>query len=339
MQHKGGPRLLATDREGALYLERAHVHVEGGRVVYRIADDEHARHFNVPYVNLAVLFLGQGTSITQDAMRLLGEEHVHLAVTGSGGTPMHMGALTTYSATAHFRRLLPVHLDPSLSLRAAIAVMRGRIQRMESIGAKAAQKHLAARRLEGLRGICATFRRNLDVCHDVATLLGHEGAFSKACYAEFGKLAGLDGFRRAAGGGEGRGEDRAADSDPEARRIAAVNRLIDHGNYLCYGMAGAALWALGIPPHLSVFHGKTRAGGLVFDIADAFKDALVLPVAFRAARPGARDEDPEAAFRARMIAAFDDHRILAEAIHTVEDMLTAAEGGPGKAALEDRAGA
>lgn len=48
MQHKGGPRLLLTDREGALYLERARVDVEGDRVVYHITDDEMQRHFNIP---------------------------------------------------------------------------------------------------------------------------------------------------------------------------------------------------------------------------------------------------------------------------------------------------
>ena len=33
MQPEGGPRLLITDRDGALYLERARIHVEGERVV------------------------------------------------------------------------------------------------------------------------------------------------------------------------------------------------------------------------------------------------------------------------------------------------------------------
>ena len=322
MQHRGGPRLLVTDREGALYLERSLVHVEGGRVVYRIADDEHAKSFNIPHVNLAVLFLGQGTSITQEAIRLLGEEHVHLAVTGSGGTPMHMGALTTYTATAHFRRLLPVYLEPALSLRAAVAVMHGRAERVERIGGDMAARLLRARDLGGLRRHCETFRASLPGCRDVTALLGHEGQFSKACYAWFGRLANLSEFRRTAGAG-----DRPAPgNDPAARRGALANRLIDHGNYLCYGMAGAALWALGIPPHMSVFHGKTRAGGLVFDLADAFKDALVLPLAFHAAAENRREGDPEAAFRARLIAAFDDRKILAEAIGAVEHMLTAAEG-------------
>lgn len=318
MQHKGGPRLLVTDREGALYLERARIHVEGDRVVYHITDDEHRREYNIPHVNLAVLFIGQGTSISQGAMRLLGEEGVHLAVTGSGGTPLHMGALTTYTSTRHFREMLPIYLDPQRSLLAAKAVMRDRTARMKRIGGMGCQKWLKARDVSGLAKVCSRFEANLEGCQDVTQLLGFEGNFSKACYAEFSTISGLSkshSFRREAGAGEpARGE-----IDP----IRQVNRLIDHGNYLCYGMAGAALWALGIPPHMSIFHGKTRAGGLVFDLADSFKDALVLPIAFSLAR----EKDPkeaERSFRGRLINAFDDREILKEAIGTVERMIAAA---------------
>lgn len=321
MQRKGGPRLLVTDREGALYLERARVHVEGGRIVYTITDDENAREFNVPHVNLAVLFLGQGTSVTQEAVRLLGEEHVHLAITGTGGAPMHMGALTTYTATGHFQRLLPIYLDPSLSLKAAIAVMQHRIERMKTIGGKIAARDLRTRHIDGLKAACAKFEAGLKDCRDVAQLLGYEGEYSKASYREFGSVVGLKAFRRNAGAGP---SDPAQSDEPEAERIALANRLIDHGNYLCYGMAGAALWALGIPPHMSVFHGKTRAGGLVFDLADAFKDALVLPLAFSVAT-GKKSDDPEKQFRAKLIEAFDDHTILANAVDTVEAMLLAGE--------------
>ena len=321
MQHKGGPRLLVTDREGALFLERARVHVEGGRVVYTITDDENAREFNVPYVNLAVLFLGQGTSITQEAVRLLGEEHVHVAITGTGGTPLHMGALTTYTATAHFRRLLPIYQDPNLSLAAAVAVMRDRIERMKTIGGQLAARELRARELDGLKAACARFETAMQGCRDVTQLLGHEGEFSKACYREFGRIVGLQSFKRQAGAGS---LGTSQPVEPESKRIALANRLIDHGNYLCYGMAGAALWALGIPPHMSIFHGKTRAGGLVFDLADAFKDALVLPLAFSVAT-GRKADDPEKMFRAKLIEAFDDHKILAKAVDTVEAMLSAGE--------------
>lgn len=312
MQHRGGPRLLVTDREGALFLERARIHVEGDRVVYHITDDEHRREYNIPHVNLAVLFMGQGTSISQAAARLLGDEGVHVAITGTGGTPLHMGGLTHYATTRHFRDLLPIYLDPARSLTAAKAVMRDRTARMRKIGTREAERRLGLSDTAPLNRICDEFDTKLVGCRDITQLLGFEGAFSKACYAEFARVSGLSGgaFRRTPGEADQKGDDP----------VSRVNRLIDHGNYLCYGMAGAALWALGIPPHMSVFHGKTRAGGLVFDLADSFKDAFVLPIAFGLA--GERDvATAEKTFRARLVNAFDDRSVLKEAIGTVERML------------------
>lgn len=331
MQPKGGPRLLITDREGALYLERARIHVEGGRIVYHIADDEYRREYNIPYVNLAVLFIGQGTSITQDAMRLLGEEGVYLAITGTGGTPLHMGALTAYTATRHFREILPVYLEEKRSLQAAKVVMRDRTERMRKIGGALSGRHLGLRDPTPLSRICNNFEDRLGAVASIQELLGVEGQFSKACYKFFAEASGLSNtgeFRREAGA-------RQFDEKLPKDNFKLVNRLIDHGNYLAYGMAGSALWALGIPPHMSIFHGKTRAGGLVFDLADAFKDALVLPIAFAAVR-NRKDEDPEKVFRARLIAVFDDRKILVEAIATVERMIAS---GTGAAKSEERADA
>lgn len=321
MQPKGGPRLLVTDRACALYLERARIHVENDRVVYHIADDEHRREYNIPHVNLAVLFIGQGTSITQDAMRLLGEEGVHLAVTGSGGTPLHMGGLTAYASTQYFREMLAIYLSPEKSLAAAKTVMGDRTARMRKLGLQGAQKWLRARDMPGLSRSCATFDANVASCGDIPQLLGFEGQFTKACYAEFSRAAGLSGeqaFHRDPGA------SAKGKNDPEA--TIRINRMIDHGNYLCHGIAGAALWALGIPPHMALFHGKTRAGGLVFDLADSFKDALVLPLAFAAAQEKGA-EDAEKTFRSRLIGAFDESRILKEAIETVQRMVVAGSSG------------
>ena len=54
-----------------------------------------------------------------------------------------------------------------------------------------------------------------------------------------------------------------------------ANSFIDHGNYIAYGYAASSLNVLGISFAFPVMHGKTRRGGLVFDVADLFKDALV----------------------------------------------------------------
>jgi CRISPR-associated endonuclease Cas1 len=317
MQHRGGPRLLVTDRDSALYLERARVHVENGRVVYHATDDDMRQEFNIPHVNLAVLFLGQGTSITQEAARLLGEESVHVAFTGSGGSPLHMGALTTYSGTRHFREFLPIYLEERRSLPAAVSVMRDRIDRMRKIGGDLAIKHLRQRDASVIDRVCRTFEGDLKTCSSIQQVLGFEGQFSKACYKVFAEMAGESGFRRDAGTGD---SGTSLEADPQRM----VNRLIDHGNYLCYGIAGAALWGLGIPPHMSVFHGKTRAGGLVFDVADSFKDAVVLPCAFAAPRD---KDNHENMFRKRVIDVFNGKEILASAIETVNRMIQAGSTG------------
>ncbi len=315
MQPKGGPRLLVTDRDGALFLERARIHVEGGRVVYHIANDEMRREYNIPHVNLAVLFMGQGTSITQDAARLLADEGVHIALTGTGGTPIHFGSLTHYTSTRHFREMLPIYLDPSLSLSGAKTIMRDRIERMKKVSIPLSQRHLSLRDPQRIASVCKTFEVDLQKATTIEMLLGYEGKFTKACYKIFADISGVSKhqeFRREAGSGE-----------PAKRGMSPLqiaNSLIDHGNYLAYGMAGAALWALGIPPHLSLFHGKTRAGGLVFDLADSFKDAFVLPIAFAVAH-NTKEPDPSDSFRDKLISAFNDRQILAEAIATVERVI------------------
>jgi len=73
----------------------------------------------------------------------------------------------------------------------------------------------------------------------------------------------------------------------------AANQFLDHGNYLAYGLGATATWVLGLPHGLAVLHGKTRRGGLVFDVADLVKDATILPLAFLCAMRG----DDERAFR------------------------------------------
>jgi len=225
---------------------------------------------------------------------------------------------TTYTSTEHFRKMLPIYQNPELALKAAKVVMTDRSMRMRTVGIKNIKRFLRARDVSGIETACSKLESDLEQVENTQQLLGIEGAFSKRCYKEFAQLSGLSKtttFRRQAGA-----ESKKSPKDP----LQLVNSLIDHGNYLAYGMAGAALWALGIPPQMSIFHGKTRAGGLVFDLADSFKDAFVLPLAF-AAVVQSRDEKPDKVFRARLITAFDDQGVLKEAIATVNRMLVKGE--------------
>lgn len=312
-RRSAGPRLLITDRRSAIWLERARVHVQDGRVVYDSSDDNLNRSFSIPYINIAVLFLGTGTSITSEATRLLSEEGCHIATTGSGGTPMHMGSLTEHGDSRYFRGLLPAFMYPNRALEATRAVMQDRISRVETIGVKLARKKMPAIRSKApFSGPCSKFMNNIEDAKSVPELLGYEGEYARNLYGAYAKFSGIKEFKRIPqGGSEG--------------KIEIANSLIDHGNYLCYGMAGAALWALGVPPNMSIFHGKTRSGGLVYDLADSVKDAFVLPIAFGTAMRAKDAEEAEKKFRSDLLDAFDDHRILILLIETLRSMIKACE--------------
>ena len=94
-----------------------------------------------------------------------------------------------------------------------------------------------------------------------------------------------------------------------------ANRFLDQGNYLAYGLAAVAAWVTGIPHGLAVMHGKTRRGGLGFDIADLIKDALGMPQAFIAAMEGEDNRQ----FRQRCINAFQQSDALDVMITTLQD--------------------
>jgi CRISPR-associated protein Cas1 len=119
----------------------------------------------------------------------------------------------------------------------------------------------------------------------VMQILSAEGEFAKSLYGILAKRYRLN-FSREAGKG-------ASNSVSDK-----VNGFLDHGNYIAYGYAGVALYALGISYALAVLHGKTRRGALVFDVADLVKDALVMPMAFDMGAKG-RVKDQE--FRIALI--------------------------------------
>jgi len=73
---------------------------------------------------------------------------------------------------------------------------------------------------------------------------------------------------------------------------------------------------LGLPHGLAVLHGKTRRGGLVFDVADLIKDALILPQAFIAAMQG----EDEREFRQRCTENFNQAEALDVMIDTIKDV-------------------
>jgi CRISPR-associated protein Cas1 len=157
---------------------------------------------------------------------------------------------------------------------------------------------------ERLKHLIAEAASRNEAAGDNTMLLTEEARLTKALFKLAVDATGYGDFTRA---------KRGSGADP-------ANRFLDHGNYLAYGLAATATWVLGLPHGLSVLHGKTRRGGLVFDVADLVKDATILPQAFISAMRG--DEEQE--FRQACIenlSRSESLDFMIESIKTVADAL------------------
>ncbi len=150
--------------------------------------------------------------------------------------------------------------------------------------------------------IVRKFESSVKSADCVTQLLSSEGEFAKSLFGILAKRYKLDFMREAGKGSSNSISDK-------------INSFLDHGNYIAYGYAGVALYALGISYALAVLHGKTRRGALVFDVADLVKDALVMPMAFELGAKGrVKDQD----FRVALIDRMQTERVTDRMIDTVK---------------------
>lgn len=304
--------ILHSKRANIYYLEHCRVLVNGGRVEYVTDLGKRSLYWNIPIANTTSILLGTGTSITQAAMRELAKAGVLVGFCGGGGTPLFsanevdvevawLSPQSEYRPTEYLQAWVRFWFDDALRLKAAKSLQTSRLKRLV---AEWGQPDLRGagfspdtERLVSLRD------RSIQMMTQAANttdLLTEEARLTKALF----KLA-VD----AVGYGEFTRAKRATGTDP-------ANRFLDHGNYLAYGLGATACWVLGLPHGLAVLHGKTRRGGLVFDVADLVKDAAILPQAFLSAMRG----DDEQQFRHNCIEALTRGESLDFMIDTLKQI-------------------
>ena len=301
--------ILHSKRANIYYLEHCRVLVNGGRVEYVTDEGKRSLYWNIPIANTTTVLLGTGTSVTQAAMRELAKAGVLVGFCGGGGTPLFSAAevevawlspQSEYRPTEYLQHWVKFWFDDNLRLTAAQAFQQARLKRIR-------QHWITSRGLKdqkftvdevALEGLLDQSSHAITQATDNTTLLTDEARLTKQLYklAAHGTLFGD--FVRSK---RGEGTDTA-------------NKFLDHGNYLAYGLAATATWVLGLPHGLAVLHGKTRRGGLVFDVADLVKDAVILPQAFLSAMQG----DTEQEFRQACIESLTRSESLDFMIDTVK---------------------
>ncbi len=282
--------ILHSKRANIYYLQHCRVLVNGGRVEYVTDQGKQSLYWNIPIANTTSVLLGTGTSITQAAMRELAKAGVLVGFCGGGGTPLFSAnevdvevawftPQSEYRPTEYLQHWVRFWFNDALRLAAAKAIQQARLKLLEQHW----QHHRPFQEAdfsvapEHLKKALTSTKHAIDKAPSITSLFIEEAKLTKMLYKLAAQAVNYGDFTRAK---RGRGSDPA-------------NHFLDHGNYLAYGLAATATWVLGLPHGLAVMHGKTRRGGLVFDVADLVKDALILPQAFISAMRG----DEEQAFR------------------------------------------
>lgn len=305
--------ILHSKRANIYFLEHCRVLVKGGRVEYVTDQGKQSLYWNIPIANTSTVLLGSGTSVTQSAMRELAKAGVMVGFCGGGGTPLFsanevdievawFSPQSEYRPTEYLQAWVRFWFDDSKRLTAAKRLQFARLDRIRAAWASGRVKKGTGFEID-LNGLDVALKRsaaNISACPDVEHLLTEEARLSKHL------------FRLAAGATQYGDFTRAKSGSG----IDPANRFLDHGNYLAYGLAATATWVLGLPHGLAVLHGKTRRGGLVFDVADLIKDAQILPQAFISAVRG----DDEQQFRQNCIEALVRSEALDYMIETIKQI-------------------
>lgn len=305
--------ILHSKRANLYYLQYCRVLVNSGRVEYVTEDAKRSQYWNIPIANTTSILLGTGTSITQAAMRELAKAGVLVGFCGGGGTPLFASTevqvdvawltpQSEYRPTEFLQSWVKFWFDDDKRLSAAVDFQHVRIALI-----RRHWKQLVKNRDEPfelpesqLDGLLDAVESRLGACLSTSEVLAQEGRLTKGLYKLACAAVDYGEFTRAKNGAG----------------IDFANRFLDHGNYLAYGLAATATWVLGVPHGLAVLHGKTRRGGLVFDVADLVKDSLVLPRAFLSAMKG----DDEQEFRQQCIESFRRAEALDLMIDTIKSV-------------------
>lgn len=299
--------ILHSKRANMYYLEYCRVMQKDGRVLYLTEAKKENLYFNIPIANTTVLLLGNGTSITQAAMRMLAQAGVLVGFCGGGGTPLYMACevewftpQSEYRPTEYLHGWLQFWFDDEKRLSVAKIFQQQRIEFIEKVWQR-------DRDLKGegfdftspvIQSALAIFHSRTDAAEKQSDLLLTEAQLTKVLYKYAANNTEFANFTR-----QHQSQDKA-------------NDFLNHGNYLAYGLAASCLWVLGIPHGFAVMHGKTRRGALVFDVADLIKDALVLPWAFICAKENVTEQE----FRQQVLQAFTDHKALDFMFDTVKQI-------------------
>jgi CRISPR-associated endonuclease Cas1 len=191
--------------------------------------------------NHMLMFLGAGTSITQNAIIFAAQHNMHIA-TGRGGNYIHSYWMSgRWSSPEKIVKQCAIHSDETSRFKYAAEILKYRL-----LKEKADQSYFS----------------RLSLVKNINELMALEANWARDLYRLERIMNSID-FKR----------------DLESRQ--GINSRLTLLNNALYSVTTAVILNYGLHPSIGLIHGQTRRGGFSFDLADVFKYDLCINNSFK----------------------------------------------------------
>ncbi|MDE0118852.1 MAG: CRISPR-associated endonuclease Cas1 [Bdellovibrionales bacterium] len=211
----------------------------------RILKADLKEEYSVPVCGIGGLFLGPGTSITAESMRIISSRGCLIGVMGGNASPLYLCSTQHRSPLPRVRQHKIV-FDEKKRINAA--------------------KILFKRRALFIKKFSSIIPPPFPSCAEndtINTLLSKEGAWARQAYKSLAVQYEIPYVKR--------GKPFRGKKDP-----------LTFLNFLSYSLADLTILHLGYDPNIGVLHGRTKGGGLSYDLADIVKPIVALELSFQA---------------------------------------------------------
>jgi CRISPR-associated endonuclease Cas1 len=234
--------LLITDRNPIVFVEHAKIRIKRGCLTAISKNKESGDIMErvIPCGSTMLMFLGTGVSISSDAARLAGLHGMHIGFV-RGGCNVHSYWMSgRWSDPSRITKQCLARENPMMRLRIAKQFILKRLK-----------KESAPDELFSL----------VEDATSIESLLGLEAFWAKRVYVKLSQEF-QHPFKR------------------DQSSHLGVNGALSLLNNALYSITTSVIIHCGFHPSIGFLHGKTRRGGLSFDLADLFKYQLTLVPAF-----------------------------------------------------------
>ena len=215
----------------------------------RILKADLKEEYSLPVSGIGGLFLGPGTSITSESMRIISSRGCLIGVMGGNAAPLYLCSTQHRSPLPRIRQH-QVIFHESKRINAAKILFKRRSVFISKFSAMNLLQFPSYSEKDTIN-----------------TLLSKEGAWAREAYKFLSIQYDVPVIKR--------GKPFRGKKDP-----------LTFLNFLSYSIADLTILHLGYDPNIGVLHGRTKGGGLSYDLADIVKPVIALELSFQAMKEG-----------------------------------------------------